>query len=161
MRWRLNARTKVEKERKLKITQKIKEMSRWKFITSQQININIDDHHSRASHNKQQKHCSSVHCLLLLSDTIFCSLSASTIKYCLWKKNFKLSKSQLLLQLSSWEFKSSRRACANKRKRRNHDNTLHNYIKRLQSNSWNITKQWNNCQNSDLRKSENKHECYC
>ncbi len=31
--------------------------------------------------NKQQKHHSSVHCLLLLSDTIFCSLSAFTIKY--------------------------------------------------------------------------------
>ncbi len=61
--------------------QKIKEMSQQKFTTSQQININIDDHHSRASHNKQQKHRFSVHCLLLLFDTIFCSLSASTIKY--------------------------------------------------------------------------------
>ena len=81
MRWRLNVRTKVEEERKLKITQKIKEMNRWKFITSQQININIDDHHSYVSHNKQQKHRFSVHCLLLLSDTIFWSLSASTIKY--------------------------------------------------------------------------------
>ena len=81
MRWRLNVRTKVEEERKLKITQKIKEMNWWKFTTSQQININIDDHHSYVNHNKQQKHYSSVHCLLLLSDTIFCSLSASTIEY--------------------------------------------------------------------------------
>ncbi len=48
--------------------------------------MNIDDHHYFASHNKQQKHRSSVHCLLLLSDTIFCSLSASTIEYHLQKK---------------------------------------------------------------------------
>ncbi len=63
--------------------------------------------------------------------------------------------------MSSWEFKSSRRKCANERKRRDHDNTLHNYIKRLQSDSRNIMKQQDNCQNSDLRESENEHECYC
>jgi len=46
--------------------------------------MNINDHYHHASHNKQQKHRSSVHCLLLLSDTI--SLSASTIEHHLQKK---------------------------------------------------------------------------
>jgi hypothetical protein len=77
---------KNESWRRKKITQKVKEMSWQKFTTSQQINMNIDDHHHHASHNKQQKHHSSVHYLLLLSDTIFCSLSASTIEYHLQKK---------------------------------------------------------------------------
>ena len=86
MKWKLNVRTKVEEERKLKIMQKIKEMNWWKFITSQQINMNINDHHHHVSHNKQQKHHSSVHCLLLLSDTIFCSLSAFIIEHHLQKK---------------------------------------------------------------------------
>ncbi len=77
---------KNESWRRKKIRQKIKEMSRQKFTTSQQTNMNIDDHHHHISHNKQQKHHSSVHCLLLLSDTIFCSLFASTIEHHLQKK---------------------------------------------------------------------------
>ncbi len=77
---------KNESWRRKKIRQKIKEMNWQKFTTSQQINMNINDHHHHASHNKQQKHHSFVHCLLLLSDTIFCSLFASTIEYHLQKK---------------------------------------------------------------------------
>ncbi len=92
---------------------------------------------------------SSACCLLLLLNIIHRT------------KNFESSKSQFSLQLSSWKFKSNWHACANERKHQDHDNTLHNYIKRLQSNSWNIMKQWDNCQNSDLQESENRHECYC
>ncbi len=92
---------------------------------------------------------SSARCLLLLSSIIY------------KRKNFELSKSRFSLQLSSWEFKSSRRACANERKRWDYDNTLHKYIKRLQSNSQNTTKQRDNYQNSDLQESENRYKCYC
>ncbi len=95
---------------------------------------------------------SSAHCLLLLLSIIYKRKE---------KKNFKSSKSRFSLQLSSWKFKSSQHACAIERKHQDHDNTLHNYIKCLQSDSWNITKQWDNCQNSNLQESKNKHECYC
>ncbi len=41
------------------------------------------------------------------------------------EENFKLSKSRLLLQLLSWEFKFSWRACVNKREHRDHDYIMH------------------------------------
>jgi len=74
---------KVEEETKLKIMQKIKEMSQQKFTTSQQINIKINDHHSCASHNKQQKHYSSVHCYFyyLILSSASCLLLLLSINY--------------------------------------------------------------------------------